>query len=311
MHTEVRKTRETIKNCVKRTPRVRLPLREVAAPVAGGWQGNTADSAVANENNNNNNNNNRKKKEEEEEAGVVAAAAAVAEAAVEEEQHQQSPSAIPETEARPTKVAILEETPEPPPAAEVRAEPSPKATPAAPAAPVAPEVSLASTANKSPPPTTADAGSKQTAEAPAKRKTTAAKRNRRVGETAPATSYEFIRVWKSLGSEAAERRVAYVRLVGAKAFQKLFKTTGIETDLFVEIFHASLSAFMPKKPGQVLALLDGFTKCSRFSTTLMFMADDEKAKLHAQLQPIVDSGAAKFPKRVGRIRKAFKDILQG
>ena len=185
-------------------------------------------------------------------------------------------------------------------AAKLQAEPAPKPAPAAPAGTTA---AIANAAADTPP-------VPSTTATPPKRKTAAAKRNRRVGETAPATSYEFIRVWKSLGTEAPERRVAYVRLVGAKAFQKLFKTAGVETDLFVEIFYASLSAFMPKKPGQVLALLDGFTKCSRFSTTLMFMADGEKAKLQAQLQPIVDRGAAKYPKRVGRIRTAFKEILQ-
>ena len=39
LHTEVRKTREAIKACVKRTPRQRVVIRELAAPVGPGFFG--------------------------------------------------------------------------------------------------------------------------------------------------------------------------------------------------------------------------------------------------------------------------------
>ena len=183
----------------------------------------------------------------------------------------------------------------------------------------------------------ANAEAAAAARAKARRRAAAAKR-RKQWETVPTTSYEFLRVWKALGKESggagasgdaddagragetsadgaaasgspAQRRAAYMRLIGAKAFGKLFKSAGIESNLFVELVAVARDAFLPRKPGHLLALLDGLAKCSRFSTTLMFLSDAEKAALGPQIKGMLAAHGENFPKRAGRIQAKYASLL--
>ena len=333
LHTEVRKTRENIKNCVRRTPRQALSVREVggASSAAQLWGQNSessredATSAPALPSSSSSSSipsssSLTSSLPPQPSASTTTVDHKIKKAQIEEvkeeqnceklegEEESSTPSEVPadgnsvnENETAAVTQAVGDAIPDSDDEASIEDEASLKAKAEAEAAAAAAVKAL----------------EKQKTEG--RRKAAAAKR-KKLWETIPTTSYEFLRVWKSFQPQsndnqseseqsALSSRAKYIQLIGAKGVGKLFKSAGLESSLFMELFHTGRKAFMPSKPGQMLSLLDTLAKCSRFSTTLMFLDSAEKAEVGGLVKGLLEHHGGKFPKRAGRIRKVFGSML--
>ena len=85
---------------------------------------------------------------------------------------------------------------------------------------------------------------------------------------------------------------------------KLFKSTGIESDMLMEVIAICSTVFTHNK---LLLLCDGLSKTSRFSTALMFLETKELEELQSCLNTMMKDPAMqeKFPKRYQRVAKAY------
>ncbi|KAG1687971.1 hypothetical protein DVH05_004490 [Phytophthora capsici] len=114
-------------------------------------------------------------------------------------------------------------------------------------------------------------------------------------KTAPTTSYEFGRVWKTLAlrGDADQKRVLlnlraeYLRMMIPTTLRTVFKT-GMESDVLCEIFHVlrevvlgSSGAIAAAKEDNLLALALAceLTKIPRFNMTIMLLSDNEKSDM--------------------------------
>ena len=129
-----------------------------------------------------------------------------------------------------------------------------------------------------------------------------AEKRKKITEIVPKTSYEFTRVWRSISEE---QKLTYLAdTVGPKVLPKLFKQTGMESDLLLDLLRISSSTMETK---HLSLVCDGFTKMSRFGTTLMFLQDEERRVMSEYLLPVVSDMDVqqKFPKRYGRVKSGF------
>tara|TARA_B110000091_G_scaffold38948_1_gene42028 strand:+ start:269 stop:562 length:294 start_codon:yes stop_codon:yes gene_type:complete len=85
---------------------------------------------------------------------------------------------------------------------------------------------------------------------------------------------------------------------------KLFKSTGIESDMLTEVIAICSTVFTHNK---LLLLCDGLSKTSRFSTALMFLETQEMEELQSCLSKMMKDPTIqeKFPKRYQRVMKAY------
>ncbi|CAI5738011.1 unnamed protein product [Peronospora farinosa] len=113
---------------------------------------------------------------------------------------------------------------------------------------------------------------------------------------APAASYEFGRVWKTLAlrgdAEQKNRllnlRANYLRMVDPPSLRSVFKTA-IESDVLCEIFHVLRYGVVPVSETNsslsadtasfVLAFISELTKVPRFNMTIMLLSDSDKEDL--------------------------------
>ncbi|KAG6617859.1 RNA polymerase II-associated protein 3 [Phytophthora cinnamomi] len=108
---------------------------------------------------------------------------------------------------------------------------------------------------------------------------------------APATSYEFGRVWKTLTlrgdsdqrSRLINLRADYLRMIDPSAVRTIFKTA-IESDILCEIFHVFRHGVLSASNSEtsssfVLAFASELTKVTRFNMTIMLLSDKEKENM--------------------------------
>ncbi|KAL3668494.1 hypothetical protein V7S43_006577 [Phytophthora oleae] len=110
--------------------------------------------------------------------------------------------------------------------------------------------------------------------------------------TAPATSYEFGRVWKTLAlrGDADQKilllklRAEYLRMMSPPTLRTVFKT-GMESDVLCEIFHVLRQAVLnssgdtavaKENNSLALAFASELAKIPRFNMTIMLLSDTEK-----------------------------------
>ncbi|TDH74194.1 uncharacterized protein CCR75_001178 [Bremia lactucae] len=111
-------------------------------------------------------------------------------------------------------------------------------------------------------------------------------------EKAPATSYEFGRIWKALalrGSIVEKRRLLtlranYLRKIDPSTLCKIFKS-GMESEMLCEIFHALREAVLVSTENSVVSnesvtfarfFAVELTKVPRFNMTMMLLSSTEK-----------------------------------
>ncbi|KUF98654.1 Polyadenylate-binding protein 1-B [Phytophthora nicotianae] len=109
---------------------------------------------------------------------------------------------------------------------------------------------------------------------------------------APASSYEFGRVWKTLAlrgdteqkSQLINLRAEYLRMIDPPSLRTVFKA-GMESDVLCEIFHTLRHAILsssgdtpvPKEDSSfTLAFANELTKVPRFNMTIMLLSGNEK-----------------------------------
>lgn len=109
---------------------------------------------------------------------------------------------------------------------------------------------------------------------------------------APTTSYEFNRVWKTLGLRGDEEqtsrllrlRADYLRKIDPCTLSTVFQS-GMESDVLGEIFHTLRNAALISIDGDrlpkdsivfALALVNELTKVPRFNMTIMLLSSREK-----------------------------------
>ncbi|KAI9993788.1 hypothetical protein PInf_016309 [Phytophthora infestans] len=114
----------------------------------------------------------------------------------------------------------------------------------------------------------------------------------KISKKAPATSYEFGRVWKTLvlRGDAEQKcrllnlRAEYLRLIDPPALSSIFKT-GMESDILCDIFHVLRKAVLSSsvdapKPNEnasfSFAFAQELTKVPRFNMTIMLLSGSEK-----------------------------------
>ena len=331
LHTEVRKTREAIKSCVRRTPRQQIPVREIGSVSDVYFQGAT----------------NQGKEEQRsfgptfteipDEAGDVAKVEEVEE--VEEKKKQVSASAVSiekvvsiVEEESAAAAAVAEEEREGEEATDM-----PIPTERQPTSPgsdsswvvveeeeeferrrseaktTESSASSSSSSGEKKEERKSDSGDDEDDEktvlvpeipnelAPTINTERRVRKRKNVVDVMPKTSYEFVRVWRSINDE---EKIKYVKMIGAKSLPKLFKQTGIETDMLEDLLRMASTAFTSPK---LLLLCDGMAKTSRFATALMFLGDAEKETMLSTLSTVLMDSAIqeKYPKRHGRVSKAF------
>jgi hypothetical protein len=331
LHTEVRKTREAIKSCVRRTPRQQIPVREIGSVSDVYFQGAT----------------NQGKEEQRsfgptfteipDEAGDVAKVEEVEE--VEEKKKQVSASAVSiekvvsiVEEESAAAAAVAEEEREGEEATDM-----PIPTERQPTSPgsdsswvvveeeeeferrrseaktTESSASSSSSSGEKKEERKSDSGDDEDDEktvlvpeipnelAPTINTERRVRKRKNVVDVMPKTSYEFVRVWRSINDEEKNK---YVKMIGAKSLPKLFKQTGIETDMLEDLLRMASTAFTSPK---LLLLCDGMAKTSRFATALMFLGDAEKETMLSTLSTVLMDSAIqeKYPKRHGRVSKAF------
>jgi tetratricopeptide (TPR) repeat protein len=144
---------------------------------------------------------------------------------------------------------------------------------------------------------------------------------------APATSYEFARVWKTLvlrgDAEQKARllnlRADYLRMLEPSSLRTVFKTA-IESDVLCEIFyvirHVVLSSSGPDSDAPkgsisfVLQFSSELTKVPRFRMTIMLLSDTEKEDMKwviAHLEELVEDASDETEKRsVADLKKLYE-----
>ncbi|KAE8896527.1 hypothetical protein PF005_g4260 [Phytophthora fragariae] len=142
---------------------------------------------------------------------------------------------------------------------------------------------------------------------------------------APATSYEFGRVWKSLAlrgdsdqqSRLISLRADYLRMIDPSAVRTIFKTA-IESDVLCEIFHVFRHAVLSPDSGAtvpegsttfVLAFASELTKVPRFNMTVMLLSDKEKedmAWVVSRLEEQVQHGDESKKRQVADLKKLYE-----
>ncbi|CEG45719.1 Uncharacterized conserved protein, contains LRR repeats [Plasmopara halstedii] len=112
---------------------------------------------------------------------------------------------------------------------------------------------------------------------------------------APATSYEFARVWKTLALRGDEEqkcrllhlRADYLRIIDPPALSAVFKS-GMESDVLCEIFHTLRHAILIQITNEAvskesvmfaLALASELTKVPRFNMIIMLLSSREKVDI--------------------------------
>ena len=327
LHTEVRKTREAIKACVKRTPRQCVPIRELAAPigppgfVAAFGASKEEVKEIKKEEIKKEKEESKKREErpiitmveEEEEEEEEADAEAEAEADAEAVEEEEGPSDAPEPPNSPdsdTSWVMIDEEAENDKAdvgdvgdvgvggvdgvggagddSDDEIEASGKTPSAVPVVEIPNEIIV----------------EKERARMAARTALNIARaeKKKKITEIVPKTSYEFTRVWRSISEE---QKLTYLAdTVGPKVLPKLFKQTGMESDLLLDLLRISSLSMETK---HLLLVCDGFTKMSRFGTTLMFLQDEERQVMSEYLLRVVSDMDVqqKFPKRYGRVKSGF------
>ncbi|KAF0685262.1 Aste57867_22806 [Aphanomyces stellatus] len=114
-------------------------------------------------------------------------------------------------------------------------------------------------------------------------------------EKAPATAYEFLRVWKGLKARVDLRRQYLRRL---RNLPKLFRDS-VEADLLSELLEALWSA--PLDAEFAIEFLHSLIQVPRFSVVAMFLSDDEKRRVTT----LVDQAAGSHQAIAAAVRAAF------
>ncbi|KAG6955789.1 hypothetical protein JG687_00010974, partial [Phytophthora cactorum] len=142
---------------------------------------------------------------------------------------------------------------------------------------------------------------------------------------APATSYEFGRVWKMLAlrgdieqkSRLLDLRAEYLRMIDPPTLSAVFKT-GMESDVLCEIFHTLRQAVLSssgdapvskESASFSLALAKKLTKVPRFNMTIMLLSDSEKedmAWVVKRLEELLKDGNETQAQEVAGLSKLYE-----
>ncbi|KAF1772301.1 RNA-polymerase II-associated protein 3-like, C-terminal domain [Phytophthora cactorum] len=142
---------------------------------------------------------------------------------------------------------------------------------------------------------------------------------------APATSYEFGRVWKTLAlrgdieqkSRLLDLRAEYLRMIDPPTLSAVFKT-GMESDVLCEIFHTLRQAVLSssgdapvskESASFSLALAKKLTKVPRFNMTIMLLSDSEKedmAWVVKRLEELLKDGNETQAQEVAGLSKLYE-----
>lgn len=133
---------------------------------------------------------------------------------------------------------------------------------------------------------------------------------------APATAYEFTRVWNTLAlkgdgvrrEQLLNLRAEYLLLLNPSSLRVIFKNS-IEADTVREIFyvfrHANTFTGSPESRRFVLQFAQELTNVPRFSMTVMFLSDKEKEDILSVLQGL-QAEFASDEAHANTLRKLFR-----
>jgi tetratricopeptide (TPR) repeat protein len=116
----------------------------------------------------------------------------------------------------------------------------------------------------------------------------------------PKSGYEFERVWRTLRADL-QGFSAYMTLLPPKAYKKVFKG-GPEDEVFVCMLRALQAHLVSDDGPAALVVLQGLTNSGRFSTLLMFLGADDKARLVGMFDALAAAGV----EGTAAVRTAYK-----
>jgi len=124
--------------------------------------------------------------------------------------------------------------------------------------------------------------------------------------TAPKTSYEFERVWKSLRSDS-NARSKYLKTMDSKRVSSIFKHS-VEQDTFVQITETLKENVKDWSAKEIVNLLLAFTSVKRFDMIVMFLSSEETSTIKFLLETFSSSSSNNdetLSKSLKLLRKRF------